>query len=60
MEHEEQRLEEDQKPREVEESVKKRDYYTNVTPDDNAVDQSGSRWSGEEFSGRSWGAGRRR
>jgi hypothetical protein len=51
---------EDQKPREVEQSVKERDYFTKVKLNEHASDQSGSRWSGEDYSGREWGGGRTR
>ncbi len=52
--------EEEPKPKEVEQAVRERDYFTRRQVDGGQADSSGSGQSGERFGGRNWGGGRSR
>lgn len=56
----EEKHDEEQKPKEVENAQKPRDWYTRIQPNDELSDSSGSRQSGEKFGGRFMGGGRGR
>lgn len=60
MSEQEQTHEEEQKPKEVENAVKERDYSTKRQVDGGQPDSSGSGQSGERFGGRFFGGGRTR